>query len=150
MQPHQAELEATMQVQVGSTQLSNHSSDLLVLGVFGKGGRRSEAWKTLNRALGGRLESTLEIQGWKGKPGEVVTFPAPGRVRSRLIMVGSLGDRGAVGPSVLRDLAIAAGKHAAKGQLGRVAFFLDPAMDKRGALDRPSVQALGEGLVWGA
>ena len=54
----------TMQVQVGSTQLSNLSSDLLVVGVFGKGGRRSEAWKTLNRALGGGLESLLELQGY--------------------------------------------------------------------------------------
>jgi len=139
-----------MQVQVGSTQLSNLSSDLLVVGVYGKGGRRSEAWKILNRALGGGLESLLEIQGWTGKDGDVVTFPAPGRLRCKLVMVGSLGDRGSVGPSALRDLANAAGARAVKSGLGRIAFFLDPALDKRGELDRPSVQAVGEGLAFGS
>jgi len=139
-----------MQVQVGSTQLSNLSSDLLVVGVYGKGGRRSEAWKVLNRALGGGLESLLEVQGWQGKPGDVITFPAPGRLRCKLVMVGSLGDRGSVGPGPLRELANSAGSAAVKSKLGRIAFFLDPALDKRGELDRPSVQALGEGLAFGA
>ena len=139
-----------MQVQVGSTQLSNLSSDLLVVGVFGKGGRRSEAWKTLNRALGGGLESLLELQGWKGKQGDVVTFPAPGRLRCKLVMVGSLGDRGGLGPGPLRELAAAAGARAAKSKLDRIAFFLDPALDNREQLDRPSVQALGEGIAFGA
>ncbi|HCP48069.1 MAG TPA: leucyl aminopeptidase [Deltaproteobacteria bacterium] len=138
-----------MQVQVGSTQAANLSTDILVFGVQGSGGRRSPAWKALNAVLGGGLNSLLKIQGWKGKAGEMASFPAPRGSRARLLVLGSLGEKGD-STAAIRSLAIKVGGLVAKSGLERAAFYLDPAMGSNQALDRTAAQAIGEGLVWGA
>lgn len=139
-----------MHVQIGRTSPSNLSTDVIAFGCFGAGGRRSPAWSALREAVGTGLDALLKVQGWKGKPGEVVSFPAPPSLKARLVVVGSLGDRAQAGPGPVRHLAIEVGNLARKAELRRVAFFLDAAMDDRASLDRPSAQAIGEGLVWGA
>ncbi len=139
-----------MQVQVGSTRPSNLSTDVAVFGWHGKGGRRSAAFVALNQAIGGGLDSLLKLQGWSGRPGEVTSFPAPAGLRAKLVVVGSLGSRGDAGPSRVRELAAKAGSAARRARLTRMAFWLDPSMDRRDELDRPTVQAVGEGVVDGA
>lgn len=139
-----------MQVEVGSTQPGNLSTDLLLFAVHGKGGRRSPAWSALNKSIGGGLAALMELQGWKGKPGQVVAFPAPGGLRAKLVVVGSLGDRGQRSPDSLRSLAVQVGSLARKRDLSRIGMYLDTNMDGRESLDRASAQALGEGLQWGA
>ena len=66
-----------MQFQIGSTRPTNLATDAILFGVHGKGGRRSPAWRALNQAIGGGLDSLLKLQGWSGTPGELVSFPAP-------------------------------------------------------------------------
>lgn len=139
-----------MQVQVGSVSPANHSTDLAVFGFYGRGGRRSPAWTALNRAIGGGLGSTLEALGFRGKGGEVVTFAAPAGLKARVVVVGSLGERGKAGPGALRDLANRAGMAARKGSLERAAFWTDASMDARTPFDRATAQAIGEGLEYGA
>jgi leucyl aminopeptidase len=139
-----------MQVTVGSTRPSNLSTDVAVFGWYGRGGRRSAAFNSLNQAIGGGLDSLLKLQGWGGKPGEVISFPAPTGLRARLVVVGSLGPRGDSGPRRVRELAAKAGSAARRAKLQRMAFWLDPSMDRRDELDRPTVQAVGEGVVDGA
>jgi len=139
-----------MQVEVGSTQPANLSTDILLFAVYGKGGRRSPAWGALNRAIGGGLATLLELQGWKGKAGQTISFPAPQGLRAKLVVVGSLGDRGRRSAESLRSLAVQTGSLARKRGLARIAMYLDVGMDRREALDRASAQALGEGLLWGA
>jgi leucyl aminopeptidase len=139
-----------MQVQIGRTSPSNLATDTLVVGFFGKGGRRSPAWSALNRAIGGGLEGLLRVQGWKGKPGETLAFPAPDGLRAKMVLVGSLGERSKADAGSVRDLATKAGDLARKAQLDRIAFYLDSAMDDRAEFDRPTAQAIGEGLEWGA
>ncbi|MBJ95455.1 MAG: leucyl aminopeptidase [Rickettsiales bacterium] len=138
-----------MQVEVGSTQASNLSTDILVFAVHGKGGRRSPAFSALNRAIGGGLSTLLEIQGWKGRAGQLVSFPAPSGVKARWVAVGSLGERGRRSPESLRTLATQVGSLARTSGLERVGLYLDSNMDKRESLDRASAQALGEGLQYG-
>ncbi len=139
-----------MQIQVGSTQPENFRTDILVLGVYGRGGRRSPAFQTVNQAIGGGLATLLKLQDWKGKPGEFACFPAPEGLRARLLAIGSLGDRGSSPCNAVRKLAAHTGSMAGRAGVSRVAFFLDCAMDKRAVLDRPTVQAVGEGLEHGA
>ncbi len=139
-----------MQVEVGSTQPANLSTDILLFAVHGKGGRRSPAWTALNRAIGGGLATLLELQGWKGTSGQTVSFPAPQGLKAKLVVVGSLGDRGRRSPQSLRDLAVQTGSLARKRGLSRIGMYLDVGMDRREVLDRASAQALGEGLQWGA
>jgi leucyl aminopeptidase len=139
-----------MQIEAASSQPSRVPTDVLVFGVYGRGGRRSPAWEALNRAIGGGLASLLKVQGWNGKPGEVAAFPAPPGLRGKLVVLASIGERGASGPNEVRELAARAAERARKGGLTRVAFFLDCAMDERGVFDRPVQQAIGEGLEHGA
>ena len=139
-----------MQVHVGSTRPANLSTDVAVFGWYGKGGRRSAAFVALNQAIGGGLETLLKTLGWSGKAGETAVFPAPDGLRAKLVVVGSLGPRGEAGPGRVRELLSKAGSAARKGKLSRVAVWLDPSLDKRDELDRPTVQAVGEGLVDGA
>ncbi len=139
-----------MQVEVGSTRATNLSTDILLFAVHGKGGRRSPAWNALNKAIGGGLASLMEIQGWKGRAGQLISFPAPAGLKASLVAVGSLGERGRRSPESLRTLTTQLGSLSRKSGLGRVALYLDANMDKREGLDRPSAQALGEGLQYGA
>ena len=139
-----------MQVEVGSTKPNNLSTDILLFAVHGKGGRRSPSWNALNKAIGGGLGGLLELQGWKGKQGQIVSFPAPAGLKARLVVVGSLGDRGRRDPGSLRTLTAQLGSLARKTGLTRVALYLDTNMDKREGLSRGSAQALGEGLGYGA
>jgi leucyl aminopeptidase len=139
-----------MQVEVGSTQPSNLSTDILLFAVHGKGGRRSPAWGLLNKTMGGGLTALMDLQGWKGRAGETVAFPAPPGCKAKLVMVGSLGDRSRRSPDSLRKLAISVGSQARKRGLERIAMYLDANMDRRETIDRASAQALGEGLQWGA
>ena len=139
-----------MQVQIGRTSPGNLSADAAVFAFFGKGGRRSPAWQALNKAIGGGLETLLRLQGWKGKAGEVTSFPAPEGVRAKLVIAASLGDRSDSGPGPVRDVAYEVGNLLRTAELDRVGFYLDPAMDRRVDFDRPTAQAIGEGLVLGA
>jgi leucyl aminopeptidase len=92
----------------------------------------------------------MEIQGWKGRAGQLISFPAPAGLKASLVAVGSLGDRGRRNPESLRTLATQLGSLSRKSGLGRIGLYLDANMDKREGLDRPSAQALGEGLQYGA
>ena len=139
-----------MQVQIGSTRPANLATDALLFGVHGKGGRRSPAWQALNQAIGGGLDGLLKLQGWRGRAGELVAFPAPPGLKARLVLVGGLGDRGGDTVGRVRELATKAAAQLGRSQLGRIAFFLEPALDPRLELDRPTVQAIGEGLEHGA
>ena len=139
-----------MQVQIGRTSPSNLATDALVFAFFGKGGRRSPSWLALNKSIGGGLDSLLKVQGWKGKAGEMTSFPAPAGLRAKLVIVASLGERSDAGPTPVRDLAGRVGDLLRKAELPRVGFYVDPAMDSRVDFDRPTAQAIGEGLVLGA
>jgi len=138
-----------MQIQVGATRPANLSTDVLVVGVFGKGGRRSAAWKVINSAVGGGLETTLKLQGWSGKPGELVHVPAPRGLRARVLAVASLGDRSTYTTDALRKLAVKTGELLRKVGQSRVAFVLDPALDVRFGLDEAGAEAITAGLVHG-
>ncbi len=133
-----------MQVEVGSTRATNLSTDILLFAVHGKGGRRSPAWNALNKAIGGGLASLMEIQGWKGRAGQLISFPAPAGLKASLVAVGSLGDRGRRNPESLRTLATQLGSLSRKSGLGRIGLYLDANMDKREGLDRPSERLVSE------
>lgn len=138
-----------MQVTVGSTKVGNLSTDVLVAAVYGKGGRRSPVFRAVNTAIGGGLASLLEISGWSGKAGEVVAIPAPRGLRARLLVVGSLGDRGEATPASLHRLMNTAAIAARPAKAKRVALHLDPALDDRSELDAASASALGTGWSFG-
>lgn len=138
-----------MQVQVGSTRPANIVTDILVVGFHGKPGRRSPAWQQVASAWGRGLEGRLKELGWTAAPGEVALIPCGDGFRARMLAVCSLGERGEGGPDALRKLARSVGGIVRRSKLGRVAFFLDAALDERIELDRMSAQALGEGLVLG-
>lgn len=139
-----------MQFQIGSTRPSNLATDAILFGVHGKGGRRSPAWRALNQAIGGGLDSLLKLQGWTGAAGELVSFPAPSGLKARLVLVGGLGEKGGDVVGRVRTLATKAAARVNKAGLARVAFYLEPALDPKAGLDQATVQAIGEGLTHGA
>ncbi len=139
-----------MHIELGSTRPENLSTDVLVFGIHGKGGRRSAAWRSLNTAIGGGLERLLRLQSWSGRPGEVVSFPAPAGLRARLVAVCGLGDKGTGVVGAVRDITTKVSALTTKAGLGRVAFYLEPALAVGGSLGRPTVQALGEGIENGS
>ncbi len=139
-----------MQVQIGSTRPSNLATDALLFAVHGKGGRRSAAWQALNQAIGGGLDGLLKLCGWSGRAGELVAFPAPAGLKARLVLVGGLGEKGGDTVARIRDLATKAAGQMSQAHLTRLGVYLEPALDPRLELDRPSVQAIGEGLEHGA
>ncbi len=139
-----------MRCSLGSTHPENLSTDLLVVGVYGKGGRRSPAFAAVNQAVGGGLESMLKLQGWTGKAGDFVHIPAPAGLRAKVLAVGSLGDKGEEVATAIRALAHKAGTVARRLGMARLAFFLDPAMAEEGELGRLDVEAATEGVIWGA
>jgi leucyl aminopeptidase len=122
---------------------------MLVVGVYGKGGRRSAAFLALNQAIGGGLESLLKLQGWSGKTGDFVHVPAPASLRAKVLAVASLGERGDEPSAAVRGLATKVGATARKLGMGRIAFFLDPAMSEGESLSRVAVESITAGLLWG-
>ena len=139
-----------MQTTFGSTRPGNRATDVLALAIFGKGGRRSAAWKAVNTAAGGGLDALLKLQGWKGKPGSTVVVPAPRGLKARLLAVTSLGERSGDHVASLRTFGQTLGKTLRERDLHRVSFYLDPAMDSRTELSEAAARALGEGLEFGA
>ena len=138
-----------MKITVGSTKAGNLSTDVLVAAVYGKGGRRSAVFRAVNAAIGGGLGSLLELTGWSGKAGEVVAIPAPKGLRARLLVVGSLGDRGAGSTAALHRLMNSAAIAARPAKASRVAVHLDSAMDPRAGLDAAMATAIGTGWSFG-
>lgn len=136
---------------LGSTRPANLGTDVLVLGVYGKGGRRSPAMQAVNQAVGGGLETMLKLAGFTGKVGEIVHLPAPSGLRAKVLVVGSLGERGGALSEQVREIAWRAGALCRRLDLGAVAFLFDPAMGDDGDdLDRLAVEAVTEALLWGA
>jgi len=139
-----------MQITVGSTKVGNLSTDVLVAAVYGKGGRRSAAFRAINSVIGGGLGSLLELTGWTGKAGEIAAIPAPKGLRARLLVVGSLGDRAGVSPASLHRLMTNASVAARPAKGAKIAVYLDPALDDRGELDAQLATAVGTGWSFGA
>jgi leucyl aminopeptidase len=139
-----------MNVQIGSTRPGNLATDALLVALHGKGGRRSPAWQALNQAIGGGLDGLLRLQGWSGRAGELVSFPAPAGLKARLVLVGGLGEKGGDVLGRVRELATKAAGVMGRAKLSRVAFYLDPALDPRSELDLATAEAIGAGLEHGA
>lgn len=137
-----------MQIQVAAKKPGNISTDIMVLGLVGKG-PSSPGWSALRTLLGASPRALLTLQGWSGQPGDFATFPAPKGCRARLIAVGTLAERGAPDRAAVRKLALRVGALARKSGLARVAFFLDSALTGPENTNLEEFQALGEGLGYG-
>jgi leucyl aminopeptidase len=137
-----------MQIEVAARKPNNVSTDVIVLGLVGKGSS-SPGWKALRSLLGGNPTAALTLQGWTGKVGDFVSLPAPAGVRSRLVVVSVLAERGTPSRTAVRNLALRVGALARKAGLPRVAFFLDSALSGPNNAGGAEYQALGEGLGYG-
>ncbi|MCO4772333.1 MAG: leucyl aminopeptidase [Deltaproteobacteria bacterium] len=137
-----------MKIQVAAKKPGNVSTDILVLGLIGRGAG-SAGWGALRDLLGTSPAPLLSLQGWKGKAGDFATIPAPKGTRARLIVVATLAERGNPDRGAVRDVALRVGALARKTGLSRVAFFLDHALAGVERVEAWSYQEIGEGLGYG-
>lgn len=137
-----------MNIQVGANRPPNVTTDILVLGLVGRG-NTSSGWKGLRSVLGTNPEPLLAALGWKNKQGDYVTFPAPKSARCKMVVVCLLSERGAPSDDDVRNLAIRVGGLARSSGLERIAYFLDSALSNKKQPEAATYQAIGEGIAIG-
>ena len=137
-----------MNIEIAAKKPGNVSTDILVLGLVGKG-NSSPCWRALRALFGTNPRAALELAGWKGKSGDFAILPAPAGSRAKLVAVCTLAERGLAERGTVRDLAVRIGAKARALGLSRVAFFLDPSLDAVDGTPAWGFQEIGEGLGYG-
>jgi len=81
-----------MQLAVHTGQLTTAVADLLVVGLYADQLDSSSLVKTLDRALGGALRSSIAEQDFRAKPLQALTLHTLGKLRAKRISLLGLGD----------------------------------------------------------
>lgn len=135
-----------MEITTLGKKLDTLTGDCLILGVFENEGVRGPV-SAIDRAMKGRLKTTLSSDGFKGKFLETILIRPSGPVGlNRIVLVG-LGKREAVSSDRLRQ-AVGKGTSVAK-KIGTTSLFVycDPRLlSKKGAV-LELAQTLVEGVI---
>ncbi|KKU72864.1 MAG: putative cytosol aminopeptidase [Parcubacteria group bacterium GW2011_GWA2_47_26] len=111
---------AIMKVQIKQAKLEKFPCDLLVL-KWVQGQKMDGSTGAVDRALGGLIFKMMKEEGFKGKEGEVMTFPVVGRkIGARKVMVLGLGEQKNVTVDCLRRSAARIVKEARRQHARRV------------------------------
>lgn len=128
-----------------NAQATEIACDILAVPTFGDPAR-DPLFKAVDQALGGGLTEAARAESFDGKPGQVLTLWAGGRLNARRVVVLGLGAKGDVGPAVIRDMAAAAAQAGTRTSSATVAIVL-PALAP--ARLPATVQQAVEGVLGG-
>ena len=97
-----------MRVTLSGDKALSTQTDLLVVATSTNKPDKDEELKRLDKALGGVLVDLFKDEGFSGKSGSSVRFPARGRVKAKWVLV--VGNRGLDGVATARAMGHAAAK----------------------------------------
>jgi leucyl aminopeptidase len=114
--------------------------DLLAVGVSGKRPDRDPIIEKLDRATGGALLEAMQLEDFRGKPGQTLRMLGRGKLKAKRLLVVGLGDR--EGAPRERLLGVKAAR--AIGDKGNTIAVVAPSSEP------DALSALADGLTTGA